>query len=51
MGVRGVLINPKGIRPNMNIITRLEFELAYSDVISHSTMGEPLYIYIYIYML
>ena len=39
--VKGVHSLPKGISPKVNVISRIEFELAYSDVtvqhVSHST--------------
>ena len=32
LGDKGVHAFPKGINPKVNVIGRLEFELAYSDV-------------------
>ena len=40
---------PEGIRPKVNGIVRLEFELVYEDVsvqyYSHDSMGTPFYIF------
>ena len=37
-GSKGVHAFSKGIRPKVNIIARLEFELAYSEVTRSSTL-------------
>ena len=38
---------PKGIRLKVNVIAKLEIELAYKNV---AVQGLPVYIYIYIYI-
>ena len=44
---KGIPIFLKGIRPNVNVITQLEFELTYYDaavqLVSYYTMGTPPY--------
>ena len=44
MRVREFIPFPKGINLNVNVIARLEFELAYNDVavehVNHNTSGD-----------
>ena len=41
LGDKKVHVFPKGISPNMNVIARLEFELAYYDVAVHHISLSP----------